>query len=145
MPNTTHKEYAFQKAICKYLEMKYPNVLFLSDTIASVKLTAMQGARNKAIQKRDFSCPDLIIMEPNKKYHGLFMELKVSTPWDKKGNLKKQIVKVKQGNLVVGEYCHLDEQYRAIRNLREKGYWADFVWDIDEAMRIIDKYMENRL
>jgi hypothetical protein len=145
MPNTTFKEYALQKAICKYIEIKYPHVLFLSDTVASVRLTPQQGARNKAIQKRDFSCPDLIILQPNDKFHGLMMELKVNSPYTKEGNLKKQSVEVKVAGKVVDKYDHLEEQDRALRKLRERGYWADFVWSIDDAMRIIDKYLEDKL
>ena len=47
-----HPEYDLQKTVCQYLEMQYPKVLFLSDTIASVKLTKQQAVRNKAIQTR---------------------------------------------------------------------------------------------
>lgn len=145
MPNTTNKEYSLQVAVCRYLNLKYPQLLFLSDTVANVKLTPAQGGRNAAIQKRDFSCPDIIIFQPNQKYNGLFMELKVNSPYNRDGTLRKQKVVVKKGGIVVDEYDHLEEQARAMRMLRDRGYWADFVWSLDEAMRIIDKYMEDKL
>jgi hypothetical protein len=145
MPNTTNKEYSLQVAVCRYLNLKYPQLLFMSDTVASVKLTPAQGGRNAAIQKRDFSCPDLIIFHPNEKYNGLFMELKISSPYNRDGSLRKQKVTVKKGGIVVDEYDHLEEQARAMRMLRDRGYWADFVWSLDDAMRIIDKYMEGKL
>lgn len=142
---TKHDEYKFQVAICQYLEMQYSDVLFLSDTIASVKLTETQGARNKKIQKRDFSCPDLLILEPNKKFHGLYLELKNSSPYNKDGTLKKQKVERKNSaGITIDVYDHLEEQDRALRNLRNKGFYADFCWDIDTAIKIIDDYMRNR-
>ena len=83
-----HPEYKLQKAVCQYLEMQYPNVLFLSDTIASVKLTMQQAVRNKAIQKKGFKCPDLLILEPSKFGHcGLFLELKIKSPFKKNGEV----------------------------------------------------------
>jgi hypothetical protein len=54
-------------------------------------------------------------------------------------------VEVKVAGKVVDKYDHLEEQDRALRKLRERGYWAGFVWSIDDAMRIIDKYLEDKL
>ena len=142
---TKHDEYKFQVAICQYLEMQYPDVLFLSDTIASVKLTETQGARNKKVQKRDFSCPDLMILEPNKEYHGLFLELKNKSPYNKDGGLSKQKVERKnKAGITIEVYDHLEEQSRGLRMLRNKGFYADFCWDMDKAIKIIDDYMRNR-
>jgi len=84
-----HQEYILQKAVCRFLELQYPNVLFLSDTIGNVKLTELQASRNKAIQKKDFKCPDLLILEPNKFYKGLFIELKIKSPYKLNGELLK--------------------------------------------------------
>lgn len=82
-----HQEYVLQKAICRLLDYQYPKVLYLSDTIANLKLTVPQKARNKAIQKEGFKCPDLLILEPNKFYKGLFIELKIKSPFKKNGEL----------------------------------------------------------
>jgi len=45
----THHEYILQKAVCKFLNKNYPEVLFVSDTIGSVKLNQFQASRNKEI------------------------------------------------------------------------------------------------
>lgn len=126
-----HPEYKLQVQVCKYLELQYPKVLFLSDTIASVKLTATQGARNKAIQKENFKTPDLIILEPNQNYHGLFIELKVESPFKKDGTLKKNE--------------HLEAQQVSINDLKSKGYYACFSWGFDMTKKIINDYMKNKL
>ena len=83
-----HLEFDLQKAICRYLSYQYPDVEYMSDTIANLKLTAQQASRNKAIQKNGFKCPDLIILEPRNGYHGLFIELKLETPFKKDGSIK---------------------------------------------------------
>src|SRR5688572_10185738 len=82
-------EYELQKQVCKWLQLQYPDVLFMTDSIAAVKLTLPQAARNKAVQKPNFKCPDLIIFEPNKDFKGLFIELKINSPYTKHGLLKK--------------------------------------------------------
>lgn len=121
-------EYHLQVAICQWLRMQHPKVLFLSDTIASVHLTAQQANRNKAIQKEHFKCPDLIILHPNKHFHGLFIELKVETPFKKNGELKS------------GE--HLQGQQSTIDDLSKRGYFACFSWGFDMTKDLIEAYFK---
>lgn len=123
-------EFELHKSVCRYLDFIYPEVLYLSDTIASVKLTIPQGVRNKQIQKEGFKTPDLIILEPNKFYNGLFIELKIKSPFKKDGTLLKDE--------------HLEAQQKTINDLIEKGYHALFAWDFNEITQIIKKYMDNR-
>ena len=126
-----HTEFELQKSICKYLDLKYPNVLYLSDTIASVKLTLPQAARNKSIQKQGFKCPDLLILQPNDAYYGLFIELKKESPYKKSGGLKK---------------CdHLEAQNKTIEDLMLKGYFACFSWTYEGTIKIIEDYLSNNL
>lgn len=120
-------EYKLQKQISQYLRLQYPDVFFLSDTIANLKLTIPQKARNKAIQCQSFKCPDLLILEPRNGYSGLFIELKTETPFKKNGEIKKN--------------DHLIGQYESILKLNEKGYKALFCWDFDECIRVIDEYL----
>ena len=47
-------EFELQCQICRYLRLQYPKVIFLSDTVASVKLTMGQATRNKQLQKSSF-------------------------------------------------------------------------------------------
>jgi hypothetical protein len=123
-------EYYLQKQICKYISIQYPEVLFLSDTVASVALTILQGVRNKEIQKESFKCPDLIILEPKGKFHGLCIELKVKSPFKKNGELKKNE--------------HLEGQQKSLFDLKQKGYLAMFSWGFDQTKELIDWYMSQK-
>ena len=122
------QEYQLQKQVCDYVSTQYPNVLFLSDTIASVSLTMPQAMRNKAIQKNGFKCPDLLILEPRKGYSGLFIELKKDSPYKKDGTLKKN--------------KHLEHQEKSMQKLRSKGYYCLFSWTFEQTQRIIDFYLK---
>lgn len=103
-------------------------VFFLSDTVANLKLTKTQQGRNKEIQCQNFRCPDLLIFEPKNGYHGLFLELKTKSPFKKNGEILQNE--------------HLIGQYETIQKLNEKGYRAEFVWSLDDAIKIIDEYLK---
>lgn len=126
-----HKEYILQKAVCKFITKQYPDVLFLSDTIGNVKLNINQAARNKAIQKDGFKCPDLLILEPNRYFKGLFIELKKESPFKKDG-------------VTLLKSDHLEAQQLAINNLLSKGYFAAFKWEFEDIKELISWYMANR-
>lgn len=123
----TYPEYNLQKAVCTYLELAYKDVMFLSDTVANVKLTKPQAIRNKKIQKSDFKCPDLLILEPRGGYHGLMIELKIKSPFKKNGELYKD--------------DHLEGQAETIQNLCDKRYLSGFSWSFEMTKKIIDDYM----
>ncbi len=123
-------EFELQKAICRWLNVQYPKVLYLSDTIASVKLTIPQQNRNKLIQKNGFKTPDLLIFEPNKEFKGLFIELKVKSPFKKDGTLLKDE--------------HLESQQKTINDLKQKGYYACFSWSLEMTLDIVNRYMSNK-
>lgn len=128
-----HTEYHLQKQVCAYLSLQWPSILFLSDTIAAVKLKPQQAIRNKVIQKDGFKCPDLIILEPRGKWHGLFIELKTETPFRKDG-----VIKASQND-------HLEKQELALLALEVKGYKASFSWGFEMTKTLIDNYLENKL
>lgn len=126
-----------QVAVCDYLRARYPDVMFLSDTIAAVKLTVMQAVRNKKIQKPGFKCPDLLILATRSSEFGdrvgacgLFLELKAETPFKKDGTLKSNE--------------HLAEQAKTGKALISEGYDFYFVWTFDQAKEIIDGYLRKR-
>jgi hypothetical protein len=125
-----HQEYILQKAVCKFLETNYPNALFLSDTIGNVKLTESQAYRNKQIQKKDFKCTDLLILEPNRLWNGLFIELKIKSPYKQNGQLYKNE--------------HLQAQEKSINDLIQKGYFACFKWDFEDVKKLINSYMKDK-
>ena len=126
-----HDEFKLQQNVCKYLQIKYPNVLFFSDTIANVKLNVYQGARNKSIQKNGFKMPDLVILQPNYYHAGLLIELKIKSPY-------KQ-----NGELLANE--HLQGQQRSMDELNKLGYKALFSVGYDQTIEIIDEYMSHVL
>ena len=144
-----HLEFELQKKVAKYLNLVHPKILFLSDTIANVKLTLQQQVRNKLIQKDGFKCPDMLILRPNDKYHGLFIELKKESPYKKDGRLKKQVVPIyktiKGVKVKIGEYDHLKEQEKTLIELNKLGYYACFVWSYDSAINIIENFLNNEL
>ena len=111
-----HLEYDLQVAVCRYLSYQYPDVDYMSDTIANLKLSKTQAGRNKKIQKNGFKCPDLIIFEPRNNFSGLFIELKLQSPFKKDGQIK------------ASTNDHLKGQLETIENLNKKGYSAHFSW-----------------
>jgi hypothetical protein len=125
-----HDEYELQRQISWYLHVQYYNVLFLSDTIANLKLTKMQAIRNKKIQKEGFKTPDLLILEPRNGYSGLFIELKIATPFKKDGTIK------------ASTKDHLKGQLESIEKLNQKGYKACFAVGFEETKKIIDDYLK---
>ena len=124
-------EFELQKQVCRWLCVQYPKILFLSDTIASVKLTIPQQRRNSLIQKKGFKATDLALFIPNQKYHGLFIELKVKSPFKLNGELYKDE--------------HLEGQYITIQKLRDKGYYACFSWSFEMTTKIINDYLSNKI
>lgn len=125
-------EYNLQTQIVQYLELQYKDVLFLSDTVAFLKLTIPQQMRNKKIQKSGFKCPDILILEPKGKYAGLFIELKV-----------KDIFKKHTNQLLSN--AHVEAQAECIEKLKEKGYYACFGIGFEQTKKIIDNYINETL
>ena len=126
-----HLEYDLQVAVCRYLSYQYADILFTSDTIANLKLTQAQASRNKKIQKTGFSTPDLLILEPRNGFSGLFIELKIDTPFKKDGEIK------------ASANDHLKGQLETIEKLNAKGYSAHFSWSFDMTKEIIDNYLNQ--
>jgi len=124
-----HLEYDLQVAVCRYLSYQYPDVEYMSDTIANLKLTQTQASRNKKIQKNGFKCPDILILEPKNNFCGLFIELKLETPYKKDGTIK------------ASANDHLKGQLETIEKLNAKGYKAFFSWGFDMTKEIIDNYL----
>ena len=127
-----HNEYNLQKQVCQYLNYQHPDVFYLSDTIASLKLSIPQQVRNNAIQKKNFHCPDLLILEPNNTYKGLFIELKTATPYKLNGEIK------------ASSKDHLLNQQNTILKLNEKGYKSFFAWEFEKIIKEIDKYLKDK-
>ncbi len=114
-------------AICKYIKLQYPNIIFSSES-SGLRVTISQAKRLKAMR----SCsglPDIMIFEPRRSYYGLFLEVK------KEGS----VVFKKDGTIRSDK--HLKEQEEILFQLQQKGYFAQFVIGFDEAKSIIDYYL----
>ena len=71
--------------------------------------------------------PDLIIFEPKRDYAGLFIELKVKSPFKKDGTLLKN--------------DHLEGQQNTINDLSKLGYKAMFCTGFEEFKIAVDEYL----
>ena len=133
-PRKEQPEFKLQCQVCEYIKLQYPKVKFLSDTIAFVKLTLPQQARNKRIQCTGFKCPDLIIFASRvvdgERFYGLFIELKAETPYKKDGFTLKSNE-------------HIEAQSNDLDNLAAEGYFSTFAWSFEMSKSIIDKYLKG--
>jgi hypothetical protein len=144
-------EEQLQLAICNYLKLQFPSVIFFSDA-SGVRLTIGQAKKAK-MMRGSRGIPDLFIAHPSSSinlykesgeppmYHGLFLEIKAETPYKKDGSLKSQITKKRLPNGAVIEHDHLQEQNEMLNKLNSKGYSAHFVWNFDQTKEIIDNYL----
>lgn len=113
-------------AVCSYLKLQYPNVIFTSD-LSGLKLTIGQSVQVKKMRSSN-GIPDILIFKPNSIYHGLFIELK-------KENIK---VYKKDGSFISD---HIKEQFEMRLKLNDLNYFANFAFGFDEAKKMIDWYI----
>lgn len=120
-------ESQIQKAVCEYLRLQYPDVIFISD--ASGLKTSIGVAKQLKFLRSCRGIPDLIILQPNPPYHGLFIEIKRSHDeiFKKDGSLRSS--------------THIKEQASLLTKLSELGYFCAFGCGIDNCIRIIDTYL----
>lgn len=112
--------------LARYLSTQYKGLIFHFDTGTGMKMTIGQARKQKGMNpKRGY--PDLFIAEPKGEYAGMYVEIKVDSPFKKDGGLK------------AGE--HLKEQFDMLLELNNKGYYALFGAGFDECKRMIDMYL----
>ncbi len=112
-------EYQLQKAVVEWIGYSYPNLLYCASA-GGMRTNITTAKKMKATgYKKGF--PDLFIYEPNNKYKGLALELKV------KGNYASKHQK---------EWLH---------NLNQRGYFAVCVKGFEETTEIINKYINNEI
>lgn len=120
-------EATLQLQICNYLRTEYPDIIFTSES-SGVKLTMGQAVKAKQMRSSG-KLPDLWILEPAQGYHGLFVELKVDSIHNKKGEYKTE---------------HIRKQAETIERLNDKGYYACFAIGFDQAIKIIEGYLNKQ-
>ena len=127
MMSRDNPEYRLYKSIALYLKLQYPKVLYHFDP-TGLNLSKAQSGMLKAIQgARGY--PDLFIIEPRAKHHGLFLELKPEGT-----RLRK-----KDGTHINE---HIKEQSGYLKDLWNIGFEADFAVGFDDAKDKIDRYLK---
>jgi len=119
-----------QIAVCRYIAMQYPNVIFSCDLASGMKLSI--GMAKKAKKMRSSrGMPDMFIAEPRNGYSGLFLEL------------KKEDTRMAKRN---GEWAtpHITAQAEMLERLTSLGYKARFAIGFDGARRLIDNYLKAK-
>lgn len=127
MAKRNNPEYNLHRAICRYISLQYPKTIYNSDH-SGVNMSKTARGQAKTLRS-ERGIPDLVIYEPKGEYHGLFLEIKTSSPFKKDGEIKNNE--------------HLKEQQHVLWKLEQRGYRALFVWSLTEAMIIIDEYMKG--
>jgi len=122
------KESDLQLQICKFIKLQYPNVIFRSDFSSGMRMSIGMAMKHKSMQSSR-SFPDLFIVHPASGRFGLFLEIKGSynKVYKKDGQLKSS--------------THLAEQREMLDRLIILGYEAHFVFSLDNAIFIINRYM----
>jgi hypothetical protein len=124
-----HQEYNLYKSIAEYMRWVHKDVIYHFD-LAGLNLSFAQAGMTKVIQYNR-GWPDLFIAEKRQGYAGLFIEVKIETPYKKDGTIK------------ASSNNHLQEQQDCIDALKQKGYLACFAWNFDMIKLIIDNYLNN--
>ncbi len=121
-------ERTLHRAVCDYIRLQYPDVIFNTDLSGATKLTVGQAVALKSLRSgRGF--PDITIYEPCKGFHGMFLELKQDgTP-----------IYRQNGKMATP---HIQEQWDMICKLNDLGYYAKFAIGIDDAIKQIDWYLQ---
>ena len=121
-------EYDLQKSLCLYIRLNYPQAIFTSD-LSGIRLP-MGLAVKTAKLRSSRAIPDLLIFEPRKGYHGLFIELK-----------RPGVRFFKRDGQPSTK--HFEEQWEMLEKLLQKGYLATIANSFDSAKAIIDGYFSD--
>lgn len=119
--------------ICDYIKKRYPSVIFNTD-LSGLRLTLGQATQAKHLRSGN-GFPDIVIYKMktelyvDKVYGALFLEVKKESPFKRNWKLKNN--------------AHLIEQNEMHIRLRDAGYAACFVWTFEQAVKIIDNYLNN--
>lgn len=127
-----HKAFAF------YLRLRYPHTIFTSES-SGVRVSIGQALALKATRS-EHTHLDVFISEAKGAYHGLYIELKRESPLKRNGSLKTENKKVRFGP-IFKTINHLEEQYKTMLLLRDKGYCAFFSESLDNAIELADTYL----
>lgn len=124
-------EEALHIAVCNYLKLQYPDVIFISE--ASGARVSLGLALKLKKMRSKHTHADLYILQPKltqdeQLYCGLILELKAVNIYKKDGSLLKNE--------------HVEDQQRTLDILNQKGYKATFVVGFNQAVSVIDDYLK---
>ena len=122
------KEEDVHAAVCKFIDLQYPNIIYLSDA-SGIRLPVGLAVKFAKLRCKRYKIPDLIILHPNKVYHGLIIEIKRDRDevYTKRGEIKKSE--------------HIQEQFKSLVALSDLGYCALMRCGFDEVVDLIKIYM----
>jgi len=113
------KETDFQMSAIRYLDMNGILRNHCPNEMKAQKLHYYAKRKRMGVSK---GFPDVSVYHPTSIYHGLFIELKVHP-----NKVKKY-----------------DNQFNWIENLIKVGYFACWTNSMDEYMKIVDDYLDNK-
>lgn len=122
------KEEIIHSHVCQYLRVQYPRVIFNTD-LSGIKLPIGLAKKVKTLRSSN-AFPDIVIYEPRKGFHALFIELKADG-----------IKIVKKDGAYYNE--HIQAQAIMIDRLMKLGYFACFAVGFNQAKQIIDSYLRD--
>lgn len=123
------REDKLQEAICFHVRREYPDVVFTCEP-SGIRLRPKQASMLARMRSGN-KLPDMWILEPRGKYHGLILEIKTKkgTPYRKDGSIRKSE--------------HVQGQAEVLQKLLKLGYQANFAVGWDNAIEQIDSYMNK--
>jgi len=123
-------EYKIQAAYVRTMNTRHPDILVFSDCAAHIKKTKFQQMRANALSSPREKWPDVFVAQPSGDYAGLYLEFKAETPYKVDGvTLKKNE--------------HNEAQAATMARLTSKGYLCYFVWTVEQAIEITEKYLNQ--
>lgn len=124
------QEKKIHKAVCRYLDLQYPNVIYTSD-MSGMRVSVGLRVEMKAKRCKKYAIPDLLILSPSihGSYKALLIEIKISSDevFKKDGTLRSNV--------------HVQEQAATIEELNRLGYKALFGFGFNHCKQIVDNYL----
>ena len=122
-------EYGMQAAFVREMTLKYPDVLVFSDTAAHIGKTKLQQVRANRLSSVGEKWPDVFVAQPSGEFCGLYLEFKAECPYKIDGK-------------TLYKNPHIQAQAATMAKLRAKGYACFFVWSVEMALEIADRYLD---
>ena len=119
--NSFDNEGLLQTALINYIKIAHPKIKYCASLGGQYQKFVSQRKKAKATGYVA-GFPDLQICEPNKKYHGLFIEIKLN------------------------KRCYASQyQLDWIKALNERGYYAKVCKGLDDCIITLEHYLNNKL